>query len=517
MSRSMTTMRVAVPQNYLLEQLDTRTRDALRLAPVDLQARQVLHEPGMPLLHAYFPVSGVISLVSTMQSGSAAEVALVGREGMVGLSGVYGTLHNPTTAIVQISGQAFRVATAVLKTARLQHPAVQIVIDRYTQAHLIQVAQTSACNALHSIDARLARWLLTVDDRINGEPFTLSQELMAQMLGAQRPTVSTTMQRLLASKAIARRGRATVIADRPRLERAACECYGVLRREFERLRAPLVDGLELSSVAATASEMGARGSPPALEALRQIAGRLLLANIREQEAREEAEVANRAKDQFLAVVSHELRNPLNAILGWCAVLNGPNHGSVERGLHVIQRNATAQLKLIEDLLDTVRLASSTLALQPRSMNLADVVQDAVDAAQPMADEKHVTLRLAIVDELSPMLADAGRLRQVFLNVLTNAVKFTDGGGSVEVDVTAADRAAHVTIRDTGRGIARVMLPHVFERFQQGGPSGGDSHGCGLGLTIALALVELHGGRIQMASPGEGLGTTCTIDLPLMPA
>src|SRR5205823_1248948 len=216
---------------------------------------------------------------------------------------------------------------------------------------------------------------------------------------------------------------------------------------------------------------------------------------------------------FLTTVSHEMRTPLNAILGWCTLLTGPAKTAVDRGLHVIQQNARAQLKLVEDLLDAARLASSTLAIQPAVVQLDEVVQDVVDAAKPMADEKHVTLRLAIVDELSPLFADADRLRQVFLNVVTNAVKFTDDGGSVDVSVAAAGRAAQVTIRDTGRGIAPDLLPHVFERFRQGSPPGGSSQGLGLGLTIAQALVELHGGRIQMASPGEGLGSTCTIDLP----
>jgi len=288
----------------------------------------------------------------------------------------------------------------------------------------------------------------------------------------------------------------------------ACECYGVLRQEFARLRLPVVGALGVMD-----AEHDRRESSASLETLRQIAGRLLLANIREQEAREQAEAANRAKDQFLATVSHEMRTPLNAILGWCTLLTGPVKTSIEHGVHVIRQNARAQLKLVEDLLDAARLASSTLTIQPAVVQLGEVVHDVVDAAKPMADEKHVTLRLAVVDELSPLFADADRLRQVFLNVVTNAVKFTDVGGSVDVSVAAAGRAAQVTVRDTGRGIAPDLLPHVFERFRQGSPGEGSAQGLGLGLTIAQALVELHGGRIQMASPGEGLGTTCTIDLP----
>ena len=509
--------RARVPDNYLLELLSADVRASLGSVPVQLHARQVLHEPGMPVLYAYFPVSAVISLISTMTSGSSAEVALIGREGMAGLAGVFGTLESPTTAVVQIPGMALKVTIVELRNARLRIPSVRTMLDRYTEAQLIQTAQTAACNGLHSVEARLARWLLAIDDRIDGDQFRLPQELMAQMLGIQRPTVSVTMQRFQHAKAIAYEGQSIVVADRSALERMACECYTVLRREFERLRRSAVDDVD-EQPNATPEQPGpaVRESAAAVETLRRIAGRLLIANIQEQEAREGAEAANRAKDQFLAMVSHELRAPLNVILGWCAILKRPDPGSMDRGLEVIQHNAMAQLKLVEDLLDAVRLSSSTLAIQPGPTNLGDVIRHAVDAVKPIAAEKQLVLRLAIVDDLAPLVADADRLRQVFLNVLVNAVKFTDVGGSVDVSLTATDAAAHVTIRDTGRGIASEELAHVFERFRQGSRHGGptNSQGLGLGLTITRALVELHGGRIQLASPGEGLGTTCTIDLPM---
>jgi signal transduction histidine kinase len=503
----------AVPDNYLLELLDMDARVALCLVPVELHAGDVLYQPTALVECVYFPVSAVISLVSTMKSGASAEVALIGREGMAGLAGMLGTVESPTTAVVQIPGLALKTTTAALRTARLRSVPVRTVLDRYTEARLIQTAQTAACNGLHSVEARLARWLLAIDDRIDSERFRLPQELMAHMLGIQRPTVSVTMHRFQELKAIAYDGR-SIIVNRARLERLACECYGVLRREFERLRRP-VGGTDLSSLpTAMDSAHGHRESAVSLETMRQIAGRLLLASIREQEAREDAEAANRAKDQFLAMASHELRTPLNAILGWCAILTRPGRESVDHGLQVIQQNAKAQLTLVEDLLDAVRLASSTLAIHPAVVHLGDVVQDAVDTARPMADEKQVVLRLAIVDELSPLIADADRLRQVFLNVVMNALKFTDAGGAIDVSVAAAGRAAHVTVRDTGRGIAPGLLPHVFERFRRGRSPADGSQGLGLGLTIAQALIELHGGRIQLASAGEGLGTTCTIDLPI---
>ena len=509
--------RVRVPDNYLLELLSADVRASLGPVPVQLHARQVLHDPGMPVLHAYFPVSAVISIISTMTSGSSAEVALIGREGMLGLAGVFGTSESPTTAVVQIPGMALKMTIAELRTARLQIPSVRTMLDRYTEARLIQTAQMAACNGLHSVEARLARWLLAIDDRIDGDHFRLPQELMAQMLGIQRPTVSVAMQRFQHAKAIAYEGQSIVVADRSKLERMACECYTVLRREFDRLRRSAVDDVDEQPNATPAQPRPAvRESAAAVETLRRIAGRLLIANIQEQEAREGAEAANRAKDQFLAMVSHELRAPLNVILGWSAILRRPHPGSLDHGLEVIQQNATAQLKLVEDLLDAVRLSSSTLAIQPAATHLGDVIQGAVDAVKPIAADKQVVVRLAITDELAPLLADADRLRQVFLNVLINAVKFTDAGGSVDVALTATDGAAQVTIRDTGRGIAAEMLPHVFERFRKGPPGGGatTSQGLGLGLTIAQAVVELHSGRIQLTSPGEGRGTTCTIDLPM---
>src|SRR6185295_17517978 len=202
------------PDNYLLQLLEPEARAALSLVSVELGARDVLQEPGAPALFAYFPVSAVISLVSTMENGAAAEVAIVGREGMVGLAGVLGHVESPTTGVVQVPGLAFKTATVVLKRARLRFASVRTVLDRYTRARLIQVGQTAACNRLHSVEARLARWLLAIDERIGNSPFTLPQEFMAQMLGVQRPTVSTTMHRLQDSKIIAYRGRSVVVADR---------------------------------------------------------------------------------------------------------------------------------------------------------------------------------------------------------------------------------------------------------------------------------------------------------------
>src|SRR5436309_3201527 len=186
----------AVPENYLLELLDSDARAVLRLVPVELRAGDVLHHPSMPVQSVYFPVSAVISLISTMQNGASAEVAVIGREGMAGLAGMLGTVDSPTTAVVQIPGSALKTTTAALRTARLQSASIRAVLDRYTEMRLIQTAQTAACNGLHSVEARLARWLLAIDDRIDSDRFRVPQELMAHMLGIRRPTVSVTMHAL---------------------------------------------------------------------------------------------------------------------------------------------------------------------------------------------------------------------------------------------------------------------------------------------------------------------------------
>lgn len=504
------------PQNRLLALLGEAVADLEPLSPVQLAVRAPLLESGVPALHVYFPITAVISLVSTMETGASAEVALVGREGMVGLSDVLGPAETQTSAAVRISGTAVPVATAILRTARRANTVIGRVFDLYTEAHLIQVAQIAACNRLHSLEQRLARWLLAIHDRVEGDAFVVAQEVIADMLGVRRPTVSIALKRLQEQRAIERRGRTIVIADRRVLEGLTCECHHVLRDTFDRVFSRGAGSTTMSSARPGLRSRVAEGQTAAgLEAMRDIAGRLLLANIKEQEARETAEAANRAKDQFLAMVSHELRTPLNAILGWCAILHTGQEHALERGLPIIERNAHAQLKIVEDLLDAARITSATLTIEPATISLPDLVCSAVEAMKPAADQKAVALDVSTGDAaVPPLCADAGRLRQVILNVLTNSLKFTDTGGSIHVHVSARPDGARVVVRDTGKGIPAAVLPHVFDRFQQGSSAGVSRQGVGLGLTIARAIIELHGGTIAIESPGENQGTTCTIDLPL---
>ena len=488
--------------NALIDRLDPLTSVGFAGTIEELKAGQVLLQSGAPEVDVYFPITAVLSLISTMASGESCEVALVGREGMAGLAGVLTASDSPSSCVVQIGGTCLRASAESVRAARNSNASVREALDRYTTARLIEVAQVAACNRLHSISSRLARWLLMLHDRVDGDHLRLSQQSIASSLGVHRPTIALELQRLHGAGAIVYRSRIVKIINRARLESLACECHEVLHGEYQRLFQPL----------AGAAPAPPDGSAAAIEALRTIAGRLLIASLDEQAARERAEAADRAKDHFLAMVSHELRSPLQAILGWCAMAKLPNPppGAIE----VIERNARAQRALIEDLIDSARMNANTLRISPREINPVGVVESAIETIRPAADAKQVSLRLKVLDELTLVVADGDRLRQVMVNVLMNSVKFSHEGDSVDTEVSSRKESVEVRIVDRGEGIPAELLPHVFERFRQGQVSTRRSQqGLGLGLSIARALIELHGGTIALTSGGEAQGTTCTITLP----
>ena len=243
------------------------------------------------------------------------------------------------------------------------------------------------------------------------------------------------------------------------------------------------------------------------------------ARVAAEQARREAERANRAKDQFLSTLSHELRTPLNAILGWLNILNTspPNADRLARALTVIERNAAAQAHLIEDILDVSRIITGKLQLNVGVVDLHAVLRASVDVVRPAADAKGVSVDAQLDPGAVAVQGDADRLQQVAWNLLSNAVKFTPKGGRVEV--TLARAAEHVVLRvaDTGDGIGADFLPHVFERFRQADASSTRAHGgLGLGLAIVKHIIELHGGTITAASDGPGLGTLFTVTLAASP-
>jgi PAS domain S-box-containing protein len=240
-----------------------------------------------------------------------------------------------------------------------------------------------------------------------------------------------------------------------------------------------------------------------------------IAKEQERKLRDQAESASRAKDEFLAMVSHELRTPLNAILGWSILLRSRSPlPDVERGLAVIERNARAQAKLVEDVLDISRIISGKLALSLASTNVGEVVAASVETITPAAQSKDIKISTAISDASLTIMADADRMQQIIWNLLSNAVKFTPKGGTVSVDADRLGSDVRIAVVDSGEGIAPAALPFVFDLFQQADASITRRHGgLGLGLAIVKRLVSAHGGTVTVRSEGEGKGTTFVVRLP----
>jgi len=260
--------------------------------------------------------------------------------------------------------------------------------------------------------------------------------------------------------------------------------------------------------------------------------------IKESRARAEAEAANRSKDEFMAIVSHELRAPLNSILGYNRMLRDKDldEAQSEHCCDIIERSARTQLQLIEDLLDTARIASGKLRLDLRPLDINPVIAAALDTVRLTAVSKDVKLRIAdcglriegvewgndILDSIPQplfqsviVLGDAARLQQIVWNLLSNAIKFTPAGGSVELRAERAGEHVQIIVSDTGKGIQPELLPQVFDRFQQDASSSSQrSGGLGLGLALVKHLAELHGGKAEAASEGAGCGATFTLTLPL---
>jgi signal transduction histidine kinase len=234
----------------------------------------------------------------------------------------------------------------------------------------------------------------------------------------------------------------------------------------------------------------------------------------EREARSRAEEQASSKDDFIAMVSHELRAPLGAILGWAHLLRRRGgEEEFEQGLEIIEQSVHAQAKLIDDLLMMARMKSGRLRIDLELLDLRAAVDAAVESARPAAASKHIRLKKVIELSTGPVRGDAMRLQQVFGNLLLNAVKFTPDGGDVEISLKPERGWAVVRVADTGIGIAPEFLPHVFDRYRQ--HAAARTHGgLGLGLAIARQIVELHDGEVVAESEGEGCGAAFTVRLPL---
>jgi CRP-like cAMP-binding protein len=230
--------RFVIPgQNRLLSALsrDLQIRLLPRMEKVSLPIRQVLYEADTPIAHVYFPVSGVMSLVISLKGGDSVEVGTIGNEGMVGIAVFLGAERSPAKAFCQVAGQALKMRTDSFRRALEEHAELADVVRRYTQGMVNQISQTTACNHVHSVQARMCRWLLMTHDRVGADEFHLTQEFLAQMLGVRRPSV-TVAAGLLQKAGLIRyqRGRIRIV-DRASLENTACECYETMRQEFDRL------------------------------------------------------------------------------------------------------------------------------------------------------------------------------------------------------------------------------------------------------------------------------------------
>jgi signal transduction histidine kinase len=239
--------------------------------------------------------------------------------------------------------------------------------------------------------------------------------------------------------------------------------------------------------------------------------------VREQAARAEIERASGMKDEFLAMLSHELRTPLNAVLGYTQLLSSgvvpPKRAA--HAIDVIQRNARAQLRLVESLLDLSRIIAGKLDLELEAVDLSSAVESAADVIRPDAEVKGIQLEVVVPSSPLAITGDRGRLQQVLWNLLSNAVKYTPHGGRVGIHVTEVTSQVHIRITDSGEGISAEFLPYVFDRFKQADTAKRRAPGgLGLGLTLVREMVQAHGGTVVAESGGEGQGSTFTVTMPL---
>jgi signal transduction histidine kinase len=329
--------------------------------------------------------------------------------------------------------------------------------------------------------------------------FEVARRLRETPTGVELPIIFITA--IHRDETYARKGYASGAADYitkpfdPDVLRARVKAFVDLFRQRERLR--------LAQVGERTRERD--------EALEKLAE--LLAS--ERAARREAEMANRAKDEFLATVSHELRTPLSAILGWAVIARRKTTSpEVERALTTIERNARAQMRIIEDMLDVGRIVSGKLKLELAATDVADAIEGAVQAVRPTADANQIDLAVTIDPDVGVIAADAERLLQIVWNLLSNAIKFTPKGGHVAVTARRTESLVVVHISDDGQGIRAEFLPYLFEPFRQADGSTTRRHGgLGLGLAIVKQLADAHGGTITAHSEGEGRGASFVLELP----
>ncbi len=395
--------------------------------------------------------------------------------------------------------------------------------------------QVTLANIVKMAVPRVADWCAV---RISGEPPTeifsdsSSLEKFRDIFRSFAPNSQ------IGPRKVARTGKADFLPDEQAIEKAAGRTPGywqtVRQLGFKSyICVPLRTRDEiLGTLSFAITESGRRYLPADLALAQNLADRAAVAieNARlfdarqrliesERAARTEAEEANRLKDDFLATLSHELRAPLTAMVGWTNLLQRRPTGDrelLQHGLSVIDRSIRLQLQLIEDLLDMSRIVAGKLRLDVKTVDLRDVIRNALASVEPAAEAKGVKIHSVLDPMAGPMRGDINRLQQIVWNLLSNAVKFTPKGGHVQVSLERVNSHVEIVVTDTGQGIEPGFLPHVFERFRQADASTTRKYGgLGLGLSIVKHLTELHGGMVKVKSPGPGMGTTFTVELPLL--
>jgi signal transduction histidine kinase len=526
--------------NHLLAAIPAEEFGRLRrhLERVNLTCREILYAADEPVRHVYFPDDGVITLISMMESGASVEVGVVGREGVVGLSSFLGSDTTPYQAVVLVAGSAERVRADVFREEVGRGGALLAVLHRYTQALLTQAAQTSACNRLHHVDERVARCLLTIHDRVGGDGFRLTHELMANMLGVRRAGVTEAAVRLREAGLIGYARGSIRILDRAGLESAACECYGVIKEEFDRLPAAELTGEVTRARRASTSAGNTRGEDAeqaggVLTMLREINSRLIVAGIREQEVQEELEERVRERTAELQELTGRLLAEVKA------------RGKAEREVtellrKVISTQETERRHLARELHDhlgqqlvALRLNLETIKGQAwgREQLRGEVERLEAVVRQLDSDVDYLAwgLRPASLDRLGLAAALEQFVREWSEHARVAADFHTSGLGGVslspEVGINlyrVAQEALNNVQKHAAAGNVSVLLERherhallIVEDDGKGFDHDAAAAGGGMGLVNMRERASLLGGTLEIeTSPGGG--TTLYVRVPVSP-
>lgn len=499
-------------------------RDSARLVSlgemVHVAAGDVLYESGRLIRFIWFPLDCVCSLATCMENGSEAEVAVIGREGVVGpaaLPGGSDTTWNEAT--VQIGGDILRVPFERLNEEASRSAAVRLLLQRFTQALLVQTSQTAACNRFHSIEQRMGRFLLALTDRVPGDDIAITHERLAVVLGSLRPGVTLAAGRLQEQGIIrTTRGRIHLL-DRARLKEIACECYEAVASEYDRLLG-----------AAALHELDAIGETSD-DALRDLNSRLLLTVLREHEAREDAELARDDAEAFaresgrrehevatlLDSFAEEVRVPLRSIFETATLLIAGNvdPAVLQPIVATLRHDIAAQQQLGNQMLTLAALRCGEIAVTPHPLDLHDALRSAVAACRPSADVRSIAVT-SIVGAPVSICADALHLTQILDILLSMALRSAPERGAVEVLTSMVDGdAVQITIAGAkrgGDGSRRLTLAAIGDEARP--------HDLGhrLRLAIARQLVLLHGGTLDVQeTPGSGVVISLTLPRSSEPA